>query len=123
MIFSLDLRERVVAAIDNKMHINEAVITFKVSRRVIYEWLELRRKTGGLEPMMGNIKGREPKIKDWDQFKVFAAENKESTGPTMVIEWKKLTGIEMCESAMYRSLQKIDFTSKKKLSTTRKLIK
>src|SRR5436190_486046 len=57
MAFSIDLRERVVAAIDNGNHINEVKKIFRVSRRVIYEWLELRRKTGSLAPNNGFQKG------------------------------------------------------------------
>lgn len=121
--YSLDLRERVIATVDSGIRINEVVKTFKVSRRVIYEWLELRRKTGNLVPRMDNIKGRSPKIKDWDQFRKFAADNQQSTGPEMVAAWKKLTEIQMCDSAMYRSLNKINYTSKKKPLTTLKQTK
>ena len=53
MAFSLDLRERVITAVDNNMHVDEAVKIFKVSRRVIYEWLELRKETGSLAPKSG----------------------------------------------------------------------
>ena len=123
MIYSIDLRERVIAAIDNKKHINDVVATFNVSRRVVYNWLNLRKKTGGLAPMLDNIKGRIPKVQDWDQFKQFAANHKEASGSIMVAEWHKLTGVKMSESAMYRSLDKINYTSKKKLLVTQKQIK
>lgn len=50
MPLSFDLRKRVITAVDEKMHTDEAAAVFKVSRRVIYKWLELRKKTGSLAP-------------------------------------------------------------------------
>ena len=55
--FSVDLRKRVIEAVDNNLHIDEAAKTFKVSRRVIYDWLELREKTSKLEAKTGYQKG------------------------------------------------------------------
>ena len=74
--YSVDLRERVIAAINNNMHINEAVKTFKVSRRTIYEWIELYKKTGNIIAITNYQKGHSHKIKDWNQFKIFVEKNK-----------------------------------------------
>ena len=68
MPYSLDLRQRVITAVDENMHINEAVKTFKVSRRVIYEWLELRKETGSLEPKSGYQKGHSHKIREYRTY-------------------------------------------------------
>jgi transposase len=113
MAFSVDLRERVIAAIDDNMHIDEAAAVFRVSRRVIYEWLELRKKTGSIEPRIGYQKGHSHKITDWDKFKEFAEQHKQCHAAKMIIEWKKLTNVDMSESVMYRALKKINYTSKK----------
>lgn len=113
--FSLDLRTRVVASIDNGMHINEAVKFFNVSRRTIYEWLELRRKTGSLQAKTGYQKGRSSKIQNWNQFIDFAYTNQQYSSPQLIIKWEELTGIKVSESVMLRALKKIGFTSKKKL--------
>ena len=114
MAFSLDLRERVITAIDNNMHVDEAVKVFKVSRRVIYEWLELRKETGSLAPKSGYQHGHSHKITDWDQFRDFAEKHKYCTSSQMKIEWKKLTGIDASEDVILRALKKIGYTSKKK---------
>lgn len=114
MAFSLDLRERVIAAVDSHMHVDEAVRMFKVSRRVIYEWLELRKEMGNLVAKSGYQKGHSHKITDWDQFKAFANSNKQRASPQMIIEWEKLTNVKVSESVMLRALKKIGFTSKKK---------
>ena len=113
MVLSLDLRARVIAAVDDQKRITDVAITFKVSRRVIYEWLALRKKTGSLIPITGYQKGHSHKITDWDQFRAFAEEYKQDHVPKMIIEWKKLTSVDVSESVMYRALKKIGYTSKK----------
>ena len=113
MPLSLDLRKRIIAAVDAKMHIDEAAVVFKVSRRVIYKWLELRKKTGSLQPIVKYQNGHSHTIKDWDQFKIFVKNHQQSSGPKMIFEWKKLTGVEMSERVIYKALKKIGYTSKK----------
>jgi len=120
--FSIDLRERVISAVDNNMRVTEAVKLFKVSRRVIYEWLDLRKTTGSLAQKTGYQKGHSHKITDWEKFKVFADENRQSNSPQMIIAWEKLTGVKVSESVMLRGLKKINFTAKKKLSAMPKQI-
>ena len=123
MAFSVDLRTRVIAAIDNGMRITEASKTFKVCRSVIYDWQKLLKATNKLSPKSGYQNGHSHKIANWDQFKVFVEKHKHCASPQMRIEWKKLTDIEMSESAMLRALKKIGYTSKKKLFLMPKQIK
>lgn len=123
MIFSIDLRERVIAAVDSGIHIDKVKEIFKVSRRVIYEWLELREKTGSLAPKTGFQKGHSHKITNWDQFKEFAYANQQSTILQMIPKWETLTGIKVSRSVIQRSLKKINFTSKKKRFIMSKQIK
>lgn len=123
MPLSIDLRKRVIAAvIDDGMGKTEAAKAFKVSRRVIYKWLDLLKETNDLKPKTGYQRGHSHKIKDWDQFKVFVEANNQRTVKGMIIEFKKLTGIDISKSAMERNLDKINFTSKKKLLITPKPI-
>ena len=123
MAFSLDLRERVISSVDNNMHVDEAAKIFKVSRRVIYEWLELRTKTGNLAAKSGYQKGHSHKITDWVKFTEFVEKHKHCASPQMRVEWKKLTNVDMSESAMLRALKKVNYTYKKKHFFTKKLIK
>jgi len=120
MVFSFDLRKRVIGSIDSGMHIDEAVKIFDVSRRVIYEWLELRKETGNLNPKTGYQKGHSHKITDLEKFKAFANSNKQCTAPQMVIKWEQLAGVKVSERVMQRMLKKIGFTYKKKLLITPK---
>lgn len=123
MPYSVDLRERVISAVNNGMRATEAAKIYKISRRVIYDWFYLHEQTNKLEPKSGYQKGHSHKITDWDQFKVFVEKHKHCASPQMRIEWQKLTGIEIGETAMLKALKKIGYTSKKKLLTTPKQIK
>ena len=123
MILSIDLRKRVIGAVDGGMHIDEATQVFKVCRRVIYNWLELRKTTNSLAPKSGFQKGHSHKITDWDKFKSFVETNRLCTSPQMIIKWKELTDVNVSESVMLRALKKIGYTSKKKLLVIPKQIK
>lgn len=123
MAFSVDLRERVMAAIDDGMKITEATKVFKICRRTVYNWQDLLKETNKLSPKSGYQKGHSHKIIDWDQFKAFVQKHKHRASPQMRVEWKKLTNIDVSESVMLRALKKIGYTSKKKLLVMPKQIK
>jgi transposase len=116
---STDLRERVITAVDNNMRITEAGKVFRVSRRVIYKWLDLRKETGSLAPKTGYQKGHSHKITDLDAFKIFVEANKHRTVKGMIVEWEKLNATTISESSMERTLKKIHYTSKKNFWVSR----
>ncbi len=120
MALSVDLRKRVITAIDEGMRPVDAAKLFKINRRTIYDWLSLRKETNNLEPKSGYQNGHSHAIKDWDQFKEFVENNKNCTIREMVVEWKKLTNATVVMSVIQRALKKIGYTSKKKLLTTSK---
>lgn len=123
MAFSIDLRKRVIAAIDDGMKITAATKVFKVCRSVIYDWQDLVKKNNSLAPKTGYQKGHSHKITDWDQFKKFAEANKQCSAPQMVIKWKALTGVDVSDSVILKVLKKIGYTSKKKPLVMPKRIK
>ena len=51
--YSIDLRSRVLAALDRGVPREEVAKTFSVSLPTIKRWLKLRRETGALEPRKG----------------------------------------------------------------------
>lgn len=113
MPLSIDLRRRVIAAIADDIRIVKIAKIFKVSRRVIYNWIDLQKQTNNLMPKTGYQKGHSHKIMDWEQFKSFVEKHKECTIPKMIVEWKNLTNISVSPSSMSRALKKINYTSKK----------
>lgn len=113
MALGIDLRKRVIAAIDNGMRITDAAKLFRVGRKSIYRWLDLRKETASLAPKSGYQKGHSHKITDWEEFKEFAKVHQHLTSLKMVIEWEKITNVHMSESVMQRALKKIGYTSKK----------
>lgn len=123
MVFSIDLRKRVIAAVDDGMHVDEAAKVFKVCRRVIYNWLLLRIVTSSLMPKSGYQHGHSHKITDLDQFKIFAEKHNHCTARQMKTEWTILTGIDVSETVILRTLKKIGYTFKKKHFVMLKQIK
>lgn len=123
MSFSIDLRKRVIAAINGGMRITQATKVFQVSRGTIYDWQKLLKATNDLAPKIAYQKGHSPKITDWDLFKEFVKNHHHCASPQMRSEWKKLTNVDMSESVMLRALRKIGYTAKKKLLTMPKQTK
>lgn len=120
---SVDLRKRVIEAINNGMSKTEAAAIYNVSRKAIYNWIRLQKATNSLAPKSGYQKGHSHKITDWEAFKKFVESNNHLTVLGMIAELKKSTGIDISESSMERALKKINYTSKKKLLITLKPIK
>lgn len=113
MSYSIDLRKRVVDAVDSGMSITEIAKIFKVCNKTIYLWLALRSTTNSLAPKTGYQKGHSHKVKDWDQFRIFVENNKHRTVKRMIVEWEKINNDTISESAMERALKKINYTAKK----------
>jgi transposase len=113
MALSIDLRKRVIAAVDAGMRITDASKSFQVGRKVIYSWLNLRKETNSIAPKSGYQKGHSHKIVDWEKFKEFVKDHQHLTSAKMIIEWEKITNVHMSESVILRALKKIGYTSKK----------
>jgi len=113
-MLSVDLRERVIAAIDKGMHIDKAKKRFSVCKKTIYNWLNLRKKTNTLMPRKGYQRGHSHKITDLEQFKKFAEDHKQCSLLQMTIKWEELFNQSISESSILRALKKTGFSSKKK---------
>ena len=53
--YSLDLRVRVVAAVDGGLKPAEVAEQFRIAERTIWSWLALRNETGELKPREGDV--------------------------------------------------------------------
>ena len=123
MIYSVDLRERAIGLVDSGKKKSTVARLLKLSRKVIYLWLDLREETGDLKPKSGYQKGHSHRINDWKLFEKFAHQNKDSTTEQMAKKWTELTGQSTSDSAIGRGLKKIGFTFKKKRLITWKQTK
>ena len=119
MAYSIDLRERVVAAFDNGMHTNEITKIFNVCLKTVYNWLALRKKTSNLAPKTGYQKGHNHTITDWNLFESFVKENKQCSTLQLIDKWKILTGVAIDDSVMWRALHKSCHAKKRAFCKTR----
>jgi Transposase and inactivated derivatives len=114
MLYSLDLRERVVSAIEEGMSKKQASELFNVCRETIYQWLRLKATQGDLSPQVGFQKGHSHKIKDLERFKAFVDKHGDYTQE----ETAKHFGVSL--STIGRALRKIGYTRKKRAKLMQK---
>lgn len=122
MPLSLDLRKRVMEAVDAGEHTAVIASRFKVCQKTIYNWINLRNETEKLEPKPYNNPGHGHKILNWDAFRNFAQISQHLTLEEMVKAWKTQHHIVMSLPTMWRALKKVNYSSKKKHFITKKLM-
>ncbi|HFU4056041.1 TPA: IS630 transposase-related protein, partial [Streptococcus suis] len=66
MAYSLDFRKKVLAYYEKTGSITEASVVFDISRNTIYQWLNLKEKTGELHHQ---VKGTKPRKVDREKLK------------------------------------------------------
>ena len=117
--YSVDLRERVVAAFDRTgMSDQEAAALFKLGEATVRRWKRLRRETGGLEPKKFGG-GNPPRVAP-DQYPVVRAiieEKPDLTDQEVAWEFHRRTGRAVSRSSMNRVLLKLALTRKKRRSS------
>jgi transposase len=112
--YSIDLRSKVMAAIDRgekKSHVSRM---FNISRDTIDRWLNRRKATGSVKAVQGYQQGHSHRIKDWEEFRAFAQRYGDKTQAEMAQLWLG----EMSERTMSRALAHIGWTRKKRLMAT-----
>jgi transposase len=113
--YSLDLRLKVLDAVDRGISRKEVVRTFGVSMPTLERYLRLRREGTGLEP--GRSPGRTPSICAsveekralWAQLE----ENAEATLERHCELWEKERKVKVSVSTMSRAVRKLGWTFKK----------
>jgi transposase len=67
--YSNDLRKRVIESYESKkLSTKEIVSNFNISLKTLYRWLQLKKKTGNINPKQGYQKGHSHAIKDLKKF-------------------------------------------------------
>jgi len=105
---SLDLRKRVIAAIESGMNRDVAAKTYQVTKSVISKWCSLKAKTGSLAPKKGYQKGHSNKIVDLKEFKAFVLTNKNDSLEVLAKKYGSVS-----DTTVGRAMKKIGFTKKK----------
>ena len=114
--YSVDLRERVVAAFDVGDMTDEEVATlFQVGEATVHRWKRLKRETGSLVPRPPLGGGMPPRVapEQYDLVREIVSEQPDVTIPEAAWEFHRRTGRSVSPSAMGRALRKLGLTRKK----------
>ena len=114
--YSLDLRERVLAAVDRGMPRKEAVGVFGVSLATIKRWLKRREETGSAAPKRRPGMRRrvgatvEERRAPWRQLE----ENREATLEEHRQLWERERGVRVSVATMSRAVGQLRWTRKQR---------
>lgn len=108
MYYSMDLRERVIKAVDAVMLRKDVSKQFRVGLKTIYLWLERRRDNGDLKPITNFQQGHSHAIKDFKSFKSTVNQYPDRTQK----ELGKL--LKVSASTICRAMKKVGYTRKKR---------
>ena len=114
--YSLDLRERVLAAVDRGMPRKEAVGVFGVSLATLKRWLKRREQTGspapkrrpGMRPVIGATVEERRGL--WRQLE----ENREATLEEHRELWEERWGVRVSIATMSRAIRRLGWTYKQR---------
>ena len=115
--YSVDLRERVLQALDEGMSKMTAHRTFHISRSTIDHWLALRAQTGGVSPRASRA-GRTSSLRGL-AFEEFVCRHAHATLDEMVQAWRHETGVSLTDMSFSRALRALGWTRKKRVGATR----
>jgi transposase len=118
--YSVDLRLRVLGAVDNGMSKMAAHKLFKVSRSTIDDWLKLRLETGDV---IGKARRerRQPRALSGPAFSEFAATQQGATLGQMASAWEQQHGRKLSAMSFSRALACLGdkgWTRKKRVGAT-----
>ena len=114
--YSVDLRERVVAAFDRTDMTEEQVAAFfKVGEATVRRWKRLKRETGSLERKPDGS-GNPPRVepRQYAVVRAIVAEKADLTDQEIAWEFHRRTGRSVSRSSMNRVLLKLALTRKKR---------
>jgi transposase len=115
--YSLDLRERVVAAFDAGDMTDEQVAeVFQVGEATVHRWKRLKRETGALVPRPPRGGGMPPRVapEQYDLVRAILRAEPDLTIAELAWEFHRRTGRSVSPAAMSRTLSKLGITRKKR---------
>jgi transposase len=114
MPYSLDLRDRAVAAVHSGMQKTKVCNLFTICRQTLYSWLALENEQGHLAPKIGFQKGHSHGIKDLEKFRAFVDSHPDYTQEEMALHYS------VGSSTIGRAMAKIGYSRKKRAKHTPK---
>ena len=113
--YSLDLRQRVLDALERGMGRKEAITIFAVSEGSIKRWLKLRRECNSLEPSKPS--GRPPSLKptDDDVVRRLIAATPDATLAEYTEQWNELHDTSISHWTFGRAVRRLALTRKKRV--------
>lgn len=106
--YSLDLRNRVVAAVNGGMSQKRASELYSVSSKTVYNWLVLAKRQGHLKWKEGYQRGHSHSIDDLEAFRDYVGKHADQTQAEMAVHFGNSS------SSISRALKKIGFSRKKR---------
>jgi transposase len=112
--YSVDLRERVLAALDRGMSRREAVTTFQVSLASIKRWLLTRRDTGELapRPWAGGPDRTITPVQD-DALRAEVSAFPDATLAEHAERWNAVHGVALSQWSLGRAMRRLGLPRKK----------
>ncbi len=111
--YSVDLRVRVLAAIDGGLSKMQAHKTFQVSRSTIDDWLRLRQKTGRVQDTPRQPGARRG-LAHQQGWAAFAKRHQHSTLEQMRLAWQQQTQQRVSTMSFSRALRQQGYTRNKR---------
>ena len=113
--YSLDLRERIVAACDEGATEEEAALRFGVSEDSVQRYKRRRRETGSLAPTIQT--GRTPKIREEEreEFLALVASKTDWSLDSIGDAWQERNGFKPSISVLSDTCKRFKITFKKRL--------
>lgn len=108
-----DLRERVVAAVDDGTPIVTVAARFRLHRSTIYRYLARRQEQGTLAPRTSP--GRARAIPATDDARLIAQlqQHPSATLRTHCAVWEQATGVRLSPATLSRAIRRVGWTRKK----------
>jgi len=118
MAFSLDLRKRVLAAVDGGLSRTEAAKRYQVGRATITEWVKLRRETGSLVARQPPGRPRTIALADHEALRAQLSAQADASLALHAANWRAAHPSQPLSTAtMSRAIRRLDWTRKKRRST------
>jgi transposase len=114
--YSVDLRERVVRAVDEGQSSQAVAIRFKIGERTVRRYVQRRKERGNLE---ADVSPGRPREIDKNQETALLKQSEQYPDATLAKHcehWERSKNVKVSPATMCRSLQRLGQTRKKRPS-------